>query len=87
MWGGEDGFEGREERLLGLLDTGLEEIGRLEEDRRRKARAETGREVKDCFGCCGVELLAKVPVLCRCHAYMWRCPSSRAQLMRCSTWC
>jgi hypothetical protein len=87
MGGGENGFEGWEERLLGLLDTSLEEIGRLEENGGCETGAETGGEVEYCFGCCRAEL-ARVAVLCRCQAhYMWRCPRSRALLMRrCSTW-
>jgi len=33
VWGGEDGFEGGEERVVsGLLDAGFEEVGGLEED-------------------------------------------------------
>lgn len=62
MWGGENCFEGWEERLLGLLDTGLEEVSGLEEDGRCEAGTESGGEVEDCFGCFG-ELLAKVAVL------------------------
>jgi hypothetical protein len=67
MGGGENGFEGREERLLGLLDTGLEEIGGLEENRGCETGAETGGEVEYCFGCYRAEL-ARVAVLCRCQA-------------------
>jgi hypothetical protein len=53
---GEDGFEGGEEGVgfPGLLDTGFEKIGWLEENGGGEARAEACGEVEDCFRCCEV---------------------------------
>lgn len=53
MWRGENGSEGSEEGLLGLLDAGFEEVGWLEEDGGGEAGAEACAEVEYCFGCWG----------------------------------
>jgi hypothetical protein len=51
VWRGENGAEDWEEgRRAGLLDTGFEEVGRLQEDRGAEAGEEAGEEVEGWMG-------------------------------------